>query len=637
MLLTIGMIVKNEEKFLRQCLTAIQPILKNIDSELIIVDTGSTDKTVDIAREFTDKVLFFEWVNDFAAARNVGLKEAQGEWFMFLDADEIFISCDAIIEFFKSGNYKNYNSAVYSVRNYKSLNNKYEYNDSYLPRLTKILPETAFVRPVHEGFNTFAVPIMILTDVADHYGYAFDDDPENKKKKFERNSVLLQKRLETEEKNTNPLLFSQLFDTYCFLEDKKQAIDYAYEGIELCKQQKSDFAMALYHNLITLANSEKRYEDVLKIYDEYFALGEEIRQKERTTDIEMMAYKGIAVYEMKRYTEAYDMFTEFFKAYEKHEQEGNITRESLYIAHHFKNETFRLKINMLLTECCIILGKYNEAQDNIKNCPIDKYNFTIYAHNCRVAQAMSVIKQSECKGFMSMYKAQSSKDRSELFDNIALSLFVMDEARRKEIINKLANEDLDKAVQRNRISIHKAHFIGGNAGAGRIATFIEKFGAAYADILFIMLNEELDISPFLARCEDIVQVVSDGFRSIKGFCEAVSGYDINKITDNKQLYKLIVMYLYTVIGAVENRLEITMITPQLSDLAMKYLNTHGEADLPEEVLAAVTIAEIEILRKMRNFKECVASLRKLIQINSRYAPIAKEYQNIIKADMGAIN
>lgn len=637
MLLTIGMIVKNEEKFLRQCLTAIQPILKNIDSELIIVDTGSTDKTVEIAREFTDKVLFFEWVNDFAAARNVGLKEAQGEWFMFLDADEIFISCDAIIEFFKSGNYKNYNSAVYSVRNYKSLNNKYEYNDSYLPRLTKILPETAFVRPVHEGFNTFAVPIMILTDVADHYGYAFDDDPENKKKKFERNSVLLQKRLETEEKNTNPLLFSQLFDTYCFLEDKKQAIDYAYEGIELCKQQKSDFAMALYHNLITLANSEKRYEDVLKIYDEYFALGEEIRQKERTTDIEMMAYKGIAVYEMKRYTEAYDMFTGFFKAYEKHEQEGNITRESLYIAHHFKNETFRLKINMLYTECCIILKKYDEAENSIRNYPIEKFSFSEYAHKCRISQAISVISYSECKGFMNLYKSQSSKDRAELFDKIIISLFGMNESRRKEIIGKFANEELDKAVQRNRISIHKAHFIGGGAGAGRIATFLDKFGAKHADILCIMLKEGLDISPFLACCENTVQVVSDGFRDIKGFYDAVCDYDVNRASDSKQLYKLVVMYLYTVVGAADNKLGITALTPLLSDLAMRYLNTYGEAQLPEEVIAAATIAEVEMLRKMRNFKECVAALRRLIQINSRYASVAKEYQNILKADMGATN
>ncbi|MEG1165497.1 MAG: glycosyltransferase, partial [Oscillospiraceae bacterium] len=52
--LSIGMIVKNEEKYLRSCLTALMPLLKQVDSELIIVDTGSTDSTLSIAKEFTD-------------------------------------------------------------------------------------------------------------------------------------------------------------------------------------------------------------------------------------------------------------------------------------------------------------------------------------------------------------------------------------------------------------------------------------------------------------------------------------------------------------------------------------------------------------------------------------------------------
>ena len=74
------MIVKNEEKILRRCLEALQPILKNDDSELIIVDTGSTDSTVEIAKEFTDKVLFYEWTKDFSAARNECIKHASNDY-----------------------------------------------------------------------------------------------------------------------------------------------------------------------------------------------------------------------------------------------------------------------------------------------------------------------------------------------------------------------------------------------------------------------------------------------------------------------------------------------------------------------------------------------------------------------------
>ena len=116
MLLTIGMIVKNEEKYLEQCLSGLKPILDNVDSELIIADTGSTDRTVEIAKQFTDNVFFFEWINDFAAARNSTLEKARGEWYMFVDGDEVFQSCDEIIKFFNSGEYKKYNSASFMGR-----------------------------------------------------------------------------------------------------------------------------------------------------------------------------------------------------------------------------------------------------------------------------------------------------------------------------------------------------------------------------------------------------------------------------------------------------------------------------------------------------------------------------------------
>jgi glycosyltransferase involved in cell wall biosynthesis len=83
------MIVKNEEKYLRKCLEALSPILKLVNSELIIADTGSSDDTVKIAEEFTKNVYYFEWCNDFAAARNSVMKRAKGSWFMSIDADEI--------------------------------------------------------------------------------------------------------------------------------------------------------------------------------------------------------------------------------------------------------------------------------------------------------------------------------------------------------------------------------------------------------------------------------------------------------------------------------------------------------------------------------------------------------------------
>ena len=68
--LSLCLIVKDEEKTLAECLTSV----KDCVDEIIVVDTGSTDKTVEIAKRFTDKVYFFEWVYDFSKARNFSFK-----------------------------------------------------------------------------------------------------------------------------------------------------------------------------------------------------------------------------------------------------------------------------------------------------------------------------------------------------------------------------------------------------------------------------------------------------------------------------------------------------------------------------------------------------------------------------------
>jgi len=82
--LTICLIVKNEEKFLGQCLKSIH----DLASQIVIVDTGSTDRTVEIATEHGAEVHSFAWCDDFSAARNAALEHATGDWILMLDADE---------------------------------------------------------------------------------------------------------------------------------------------------------------------------------------------------------------------------------------------------------------------------------------------------------------------------------------------------------------------------------------------------------------------------------------------------------------------------------------------------------------------------------------------------------------------
>lgn len=84
MKLSLCMIVKNEEATLSKCLGSV----KNVVDEMVVLDTGSTDSTPQIAQKFGAKVYHFEWCNDFSAARNEALKYVTGDWILVLDADE---------------------------------------------------------------------------------------------------------------------------------------------------------------------------------------------------------------------------------------------------------------------------------------------------------------------------------------------------------------------------------------------------------------------------------------------------------------------------------------------------------------------------------------------------------------------
>jgi tetratricopeptide (TPR) repeat protein len=114
------MIIKDEEKYLARCLASVKPIV----DEMIVVDTGSVDRSKDIATAFGAKVYDFEWKKDFAKARNFSLEKASGDWILILDGDEVISTLD----------YKHFNQIVenrpkapvaYSIvtRNYSALAN----------------------------------------------------------------------------------------------------------------------------------------------------------------------------------------------------------------------------------------------------------------------------------------------------------------------------------------------------------------------------------------------------------------------------------------------------------------------------------------------------------------------------------
>jgi glycosyltransferase involved in cell wall biosynthesis len=90
--ISLCMIVKNEEDTLGRCLKSV----KDIVDEIIIVDTGSSDRTKEVAGSFTSKIYDFKWIDDFSAARNYSCSKATMDYIMWLDADDVILEEDAL-------------------------------------------------------------------------------------------------------------------------------------------------------------------------------------------------------------------------------------------------------------------------------------------------------------------------------------------------------------------------------------------------------------------------------------------------------------------------------------------------------------------------------------------------------------
>ncbi|KPK88389.1 hypothetical protein AMJ80_11125, partial [bacterium SM23_31] len=78
------MIVKNEENMLAECIESFREAV----DEIVIVDTGSTDKTVEVAKEYRVGLFHHKWKDDFSEARNFSISKVTGDWVMTIDADE---------------------------------------------------------------------------------------------------------------------------------------------------------------------------------------------------------------------------------------------------------------------------------------------------------------------------------------------------------------------------------------------------------------------------------------------------------------------------------------------------------------------------------------------------------------------
>jgi len=204
------MIVKNEEKNIKRALGWANPIA----FEQIVVDTGSTDKTVELAEEMGAKVYHFEWIKDFSAAKNHAIEQATGNWIAFLDADEYFSTEDAeklikTLEKIETNPKEHKNITILNTPWVQLDDNSETISISRQTRIFRNIKEIRYSGKIHEQVPVHG-KIMDIDDISImHTGYA--ETKYREKGKAERNIEML--RVEHAEKPNDMTIKAYLADS----------------------------------------------------------------------------------------------------------------------------------------------------------------------------------------------------------------------------------------------------------------------------------------------------------------------------------------------------------------------------------------------------------------------------------------
>ncbi len=264
--ISLCMIVKNEEKFLPQCLESA----KDLADEIILVDTGSTDRTMEIAAQYGAKIYQHPWQNDFSLHRNQSIDYATGNWILILDADEeLEVSEHDMIR--NAAKRKDIDAVSFVVLN-KIQQGRTGFLNSH--RLFRNRPEFRYDGIVHNQLKMEGVSLASPLKVY-HHGYGLSDD--QMKAKAKRTEALLLKQLE--EDPDNAFSHFNLAQIYRGMSRPDLSVEHALKAIELIGPDDVDhrhvYIMALdqigcgYEGLNQLEKSREYFYKALEIKEDY--------------------------------------------------------------------------------------------------------------------------------------------------------------------------------------------------------------------------------------------------------------------------------------------------------------------------------------------------------------------------------
>lgn len=260
------LITKNNQKTLADCLASLYPY----NFEIVIADTGSTDGTLALARQFTDKVYHFDWVDDFAAARNFAASKASHDYIITLDSDERLVGSDKkeLEKFFASqdtsktvGLYRVVSSLSKGKQQNQIVNDVIRvYDRRYCQYYYKIHEQVGLIRDRSASPYAYVLNVRAL-----HDGY---QDEKTLKQKSRRNVKLLLAQLE--EDSNQAYFIYQLAKSYYILGNNQQAFEFFAKFFALKPNSQKQWVRDAIDAYIKLCVKAKQYQKALDCIATYY-------------------------------------------------------------------------------------------------------------------------------------------------------------------------------------------------------------------------------------------------------------------------------------------------------------------------------------------------------------------------------
>lgn len=408
-------IAKNEEDNIGHCLSH----LKSVVDEQIVVDTGSTDRTVEIAESLGAKIFHFKWIDDFSAARNFALDKAKGDWIIFLDCDEYFseesvpLIKDSII---KHGEKKDVEALTCELINIDAINNKiFATAKNISPRIFKRKNYLRYSKRVHEilqnvknnSINPSLVDVSNLLIIF-HTGYS--EEAKKEKNKDERNLNLLSKEIED---NPNDAKWNLYYAKQLNSAGRHQeSLDYA---LIAHKYMDTNIIYNYYYSIyslimINMVSLKKPYDEIKEIFDEA------INKYPHFPDYYMSL--GTAALREEKFSETIDLFEKCIYYCEKYSDNveslafGNIAGIytnllNMYVIVENKQKIVKTAIALLntnkydLTTLIILIKTFltQEKEENIIAFLKKIYDYNNSKDKIFLFKACEIIENKELDGY----------------------------------------------------------------------------------------------------------------------------------------------------------------------------------------------------------------------------------------------